>query len=257
MVKRQIITIDEDKCNGCGNCVTGCSEGALKIIDGKAKLVKEEFCDGFGDCIGECPTGALKITKKESKPFNLDKTKEHVENIRGEKGVEEMIKAQQKHEDHQQTPTGGCPGMRMRMMNDDHKGEKNKTTAQNESTNVKSQLRQWPVQIHLLSPQAPYFKDANILVTADCVPTAYVNFQQLIKGKTIALGCPKLDDAAAYVNKLTAIIQNNNLKSISVARMEVPCCGGLVRIVEQALANAKTDLDLNVINISIEGEILH
>ena len=255
MVKRKIITIDEEKCNGCGNCVTGCQEGALQIVDGKAKLVNEKFCDGFGDCIGECPTGALKIVEKETKDFDLEATKKHVKNIRGEKGVQAMLAAQQEHgqeitDNEDDLQACGCPGMSMKTIN------KNNNSQAKATASINSELQQWPVQIHLLSPRAPYFKNANLLVTADCVPVAYGDFQKLLKGKTIALGCPKLDNAEQYITKITKIIKNNDLKSITVARMEVPCCGGLVNIVKTALRQSDSDLKLKVINLSIEGEII-
>ncbi len=247
MVKRKIIIIDEDKCNGCGNCVTGCQEGALQIIDGKAKLVNEQFCDGFGDCIGTCPTGALKIEEKETKDFDLEATKEHVKNIRGQKGVEKMLRAQQAHS---QPVSGGCPGSRMMNMN------KTKSPKNTNQQKVESELQQWPIQLHLLSPQAPYLNNSNLFISADCVPVAYGDFQKLLKGKIIALGCPKLDNAQRYIEKLTEIIKYNNIQSITVARMEVPCCGGLVQIVKNAIDEANSNLELNIINISIDGNII-
>ncbi|AGB42080.1 hypothetical protein Halha_2202 [Halobacteroides halobius DSM 5150] len=256
MAKREIIRIDEDKCNGCGECIVGCHEGALQIVDGVAKLVNEEFCDGFGDCIGECPTGALTIEEREAKEFDLEATKDHVEKVRGEEAVEEMMKAQAEHADedkkesHGHGHTDGCPGSRMRMMNKDN------TKSSGEEVEVESQLEQWPIQIHLLPPTAPYFKNADLLITADCVPAAYGNYhQKMLKGKAVAMGCPKLDDAQAYVDKLTAIIRENNLNSITVARMEVPCCGGLVRIAEQAIQGANSELVLEVETVGINGKL--
>ncbi|SJZ53548.1 ATP-binding protein [Selenihalanaerobacter shriftii] len=254
MAKRKIIRINENKCNGCGNCVTGCHEGALQIIDGKAKLVNESFCDGFGDCIGECPTGALVIEEREAEEFDLQATAEHVKDLRGEEAVEEMLAAQEVHDDNENdtkphSHSGGCPGSRMRVM----KTENNTT---NKNVKIDSELEQWPVQIHLLSPNAPYFENADLLVTADCVPTAYANYHQdLLKGKAVALGCPKLDDANAYIEKFTQIIANNNLNSITIARMEVPCCGGLVHIVEEAIKAAQVDLNVEIITVGIDGEL--
>ncbi|GAB6100104.1 4Fe-4S binding protein [Halanaerocella petrolearia] len=260
MAKREIVKIDEDKCNGCGECITGCHEGALQIVDGVAKLVNEEFCDGFGDCIGECPTGALTIEEREAKEFDIEATKDHVKELRGEEAVEEMMKAQEEHADEEDTTTGhnhshaghtgGCPGSRMRMMN------KTNTESTEDEVEVESQLEQWPVQIHLVPPTAPYFKNADLLVTADCVPAAYGNYhQKMLKGRAVAMGCPKLDDAQAYVDKLAAIIKENDLNSITVARMEVPCCGGLVRIAEQAIQTAGSDLDLEVETVGINGKL--
>ena len=267
MVTREIINIDESKCNGCGNCVTGCKEGAIQIINGKAKLVNEEFCDGFGDCIGECPTGALTIEKREAKDFNLKTTVEHVKNIRGEEAVEEMLEAQKEHDmdidnekvsatkkENEAQVHQGCPGSKTMILKKE-KEEKGTNKEQTDEMNIPSELNQWPVQIHLLPPQAPFYDQADLLIAADCVSVAYGNFQKLIKDKTIAVGCPKLDDADSYVQKLTDIITNNDIKSISIAKMEVPCCGGIVRIVQKALENADSKLDLNIITIGINGEI--
>ncbi|MBM7555883.1 ATP-binding protein [Halanaerobacter jeridensis] len=257
MKTRKIINIDEEKCNGCGNCVTGCHEGALQIVDGVAKLVNEQFCDGFGDCIGECPTGALKIEERKAEEFDLEATKEHVENLRGEEAAKEMIQAQEEHaaeetsHQHQHGHhSGGCPGSRMKMMNKNEKSNNDDKVGE-----VKSQLEQWPVQIDLLSPHAPYFSEADLLITADCVPVAYGNYQQELKGKAVAMGCPKLDDAQSHVNKLASIIKENDLNSIKILRMEVPCCGGMVQIAEQALDKANSDLELEVKTIGINGEV--
>ncbi len=267
MAKRQIIKIDEDKCNGCGLCVTGCHEGALQIIDGKAKLVNESFCDGFGDCIGECPTGALVIEEREAREFDLDATAEHVRSLRGDDAVKDMIKSQEVHEEKEvkvaTDHNGGCPGSRMRVITKPSSGcpgsqmkVMNGGTNDNESEELESELQHWPVQIHLLSATAPYFKNADLLITADCVPVAYANYhQKLLKGRTVAMGCPKLDDGEAYLTKLTSIIANNDIKSITVARMEVPCCGGMVRIVEEAVKTAESDLEVEVVNIGVNGRV--
>ncbi|MCK8817219.1 4Fe-4S binding protein [Natroniella sulfidigena] len=284
MPKRQVIKIDENKCNGCGECVTGCQEGALQIVDGVAKLVNESFCDGFGDCIGECPTGALEIIEREAEDFDLKATVEHVKNVRGEDAVKEMLKAQEAHGeevpeelkemfgeacgclDHDQGDhghgngyhghghhaQGGCPGSRMMEMKKSQAEESEDT----EEVEVQSQLQQWPVQIHLLSPQAPYFKNADLMITADCVPVAYANYhQKMLKGNAVAIGCPKLDDANAYVERLAAIIEQNDLNSITVARMEVPCCGGLVQIAQQAAKKAGTDLEVETTVVSVDGKL--
>ena len=275
MKKRKIINIDEEKCNGCGNCVTGCHEGALQIVDGVAKLVNEHFCDGFGDCIGECPTGALKIEEREAAEFDLEATKDHVEDLRGEEAAEEMMQAQKEHAENEEEDnhghsggcpgskmktmnknkdnhghSGGCPGSRMKMMNKSQKENNNE-----QANNVESQLEQWPVQLDLLSPQAPYFAESDLLVTADCVPVAYGNYQQALKGKAVAMGCPKLDKAQSHIKKLTSIIEENELNSITVLRMEVPCCGGMVQIAKQALEAAGSDLELKVKTVGINGEL--
>jgi ferredoxin len=275
MKTREIIMIDEEKCTGCGDCIVGCHEGALQIVDGVAKLVNEQFCDGFGDCVGECPTGALQIEERAAEGFDLDATKEHVKELRGSEAAERMMKAQEEHasDEENHSHSGGCPGSQMKVMNKDndqhehgHGGgcpgskmmnlDQDKTEATtDEVTTVDSQLEQWPVQIDLLAPQAPYFAEADLLITADCVPVAYGDYQQLLKGKAVAMGCPKLDDAEGYVNKLSAIIEQNDLNSISIVRMEVPCCGGMTKIVEQALKNAGSDLNVEVKTVGINGEL--
>ncbi|MBM7624139.1 ATP-binding protein [Sporohalobacter salinus] len=234
MKKRSIIQIDEDKCIGCGNCVVDCEEGALEIVDGKAKLVNEVFCDGLGNCIGNCPTGALTIEKREAKKFDPEATKKQVKKMKKEK----------------KETSCGCPGKKMKMI--DKKVDKN----ENNEVTVESQLQNWPIQIALLPYEAPYFDNADLLITADCVPGAYGDYHnKLLKGKTVAMGCPKLDNASNYIDKLAAIIENNNLNSITIARMEVPCCSGLVRILEEAINKAESNLNIEVITIGIDGRI--
>ncbi|ADL12702.1 ATP-binding protein [Acetohalobium arabaticum] len=230
MKKRPIIKINEEECNGCGNCVVDCEEGALKIVDGKAKLVNEVFCDGLGDCIGNCPTGALTIEKRAAKEFDPEATEEHVKKMK--------------------ESSCSCPGSKIKVMN------KETEENQDNEVTVKSQLQNWPIQIHLLPSEAPYFENANLLVTADCVPAAYGDYhQQLLKDKIAVMGCPKLDNASSYVNKLSAIIANNNLNSITIARMEVPCCSGLVKIVKEALVEAESNLNIEVVTIGVNGEL--
>ncbi len=242
MKTRQIISIDKEKCNGCGNCVTGCQEGALQIIDGKAELVKEEFCDGFGDCIGECPTGALMIEERPAEEFDLQAAAEHVANLRGKEAAEKMVTEQHEHQ------SSGCPGMQTKEIED------RKAETDQQATAGKSKLGQWPVQIDLLPSTAPYFAEADLLITADCVPIAYGDYHQdLLAGKVVAMGCPKLDEGAKYIEKLAAIITNNDLASITIARMEVPCCGGLTRIVNQAVAKANSSLEPQVVTIGVNG----
>jgi NAD-dependent dihydropyrimidine dehydrogenase PreA subunit len=256
MNKRKIIKIDEDKCNGCGECVTGCHEGALQIVDGKAKLVNESFCDGFGNCIGECPTGALTIEERDAEEFDLEATATHLKETRSEDAVKEMLAAQKAHSEDDEVktpPSGGCPGSRMKMMNNNEDDTENNNS---DNVKIKSELKNWPVEINLLSPNAPYFEDADLLVTADCVPVAYANYhQEMVRGRVVALGCPKLDDANAYVEKLEAIIANNDINNITIARMEVPCCGGLVKIVEKAINRAGPDLEVEVMTVGVNGDL--
>jgi len=249
-MKRKIITINEELCDGCGNCVTACSEGALQLIDGKAKLVKEDFCDGFGDCIGECPTGALKIDERESKPFDEEATKEYLLKTKGKEAVWRMEEAQRKHTLKEPQPLPcGCPGSLSQSL-------KRTETLTLTLTKTESQLRNWPVQITLLPIKAPYYEDVDLLVAADCCAYSYGRFHSdFIKDHTLALGCPKLDDADAYKEKLAAILSENNIKSVTITYMEVPCCLGLVRLVEDAVKGSGKDLPIKKVKIGIKGEI--
>lgn len=251
-MKRKIITINEDLCDGCGNCVTACSEGALQIVDGKAKLVKEDFCDGFGDCMGECPTGALVIEERESKPFDIEATKEFLLKTKGKEAVWRMEEAQKKHEPKEHKPLPcGCPGSMAQTL------KVTKPFTEYSKQKLDPQLRNWPVQITLLPLKAPYYKGADLLVAADCCAYAYAGFHNdFIKGRTLALGCPKLDDADAYKEKLSAILSDNDIQSVTVAYMEVPCCMGLVKLVEDAIKESGKNIPAKKIRIGIQGQIL-
>ncbi|KXG76595.1 ATP-binding protein [Thermotalea metallivorans] len=250
MAIRKIVHIDEEKCNGCGLCVPACAEGAIQIIDGKAKLVADNLCDGLGACLGDCPQGAITIIEREAEEFDEEAVKVHLE--KEKRGDEPR---QQNHHGHHHHG-GGCPGSQMRILN--HKPAKAAAAVVGDGDveiKIKSQLQQWPVQLMLVPPAAPYFEDADLLVTADCVPFAYPNYHlDLLKGKKVVVGCPKLDDIEFYVKKLTQIIKMNNIKSITVAFMEVPCCTGIVRAVEKALADAGKNIPLHRVRIGIEGE---
>jgi ferredoxin len=251
-MKRMIITINEELCDGCGNCVSACSEGALQIVDGKAKIVKEDFCDGFGDCIGGCPTGALKIEERDSMPFDIKATKDYLLNTKGKEAVWKMEEAQKKHESKEQkTMPCGCPGSVVQTLS------REKTTLITGTQKLESQLRNWPVQITLLPLNAPYYKNADLLVAADCCAYAYGSFHgDFIKGHTLAIGCPKLDDSNAYKEKLATILSENNIQSITVIYMEVPCCMGLVKLVEDAVKESRKNIPLKRIKIGIKGEVL-
>jgi ferredoxin len=229
IVVRKIIKIDEGKCNGCGLCANACQEGAIGMVKGKAKLLREDYCDGLGNCLPACPTGAITFEEREAKAFN-------------EKGVE---KQQQK-----EPQTSGCPGSMARTI------QHTETKDTNAATRQTSQLRQWPVQIKLVSVNAAYFNNAKLLVSADCAAYAYGNFHaDFIKDSVTLIGCPKLDDID-YTEKLTEIIKNNNIKSITVVRMEVPCCGGIEQAVKNALQNSGKMLPWQVVTVSVTGEIV-
>lgn len=226
---RKIIYIDEDKCNGCGLCIPNCAEGAMQIIDGKAKLLSDNLCDGLGECLGHCPQDAIHLIEREADAFD-------------ENAVENHLKQEQT-----KPPKQRCPGSKIIDIEQE----------QTEQNNVKmnSQLRQWPVQLHLVPPDAPYLQNSDLLITADCVPLAYANYHQdLLKGKTVVMGCSKLDDIQSYTQKLTEMIQYNDFKSITVAFMEVPCCKGMVRAVETAMEKSGKQIPIYKVQISIDGQ---
>ena len=231
MAKRKIIKIDEEKCTGCGLCVPNCAEGAIKIIDGKARLVSELLCDGLGACLGHCPNGAITIEEREAAPFS----------------EKEIAK---KH------PRGlsGCPGSKVLNL-----GRLAQNTPQPAGAHLKRepQLANWPVQIRLVPANAPYFKDADILVAADCVPFAYPEFhEKLLKGKVLLVGCPKLDDMELYKEKMAEIVKNNDIRSVTYARMEVPCCAGLTGAIQEAIQCSGKNVPFKESVISIRGEQL-
>ncbi|TCL33607.1 4Fe-4S binding protein [Anaerospora hongkongensis] len=237
-MKRNMILIDEDKCNGCGLCISACHEGALQLIDGKARLVSDIYCDGLGACLPACPTGAMQIVEREAAPFD-----------------EEAVAERMKHHAavHPQTviPPLGCPGMQARVF------DKPQSAAQPvQPTAAQSELRQWPCQLRLVPVHAPYFDNAHLLIAADCTAFAYANIHQdFIKNKITLIGCPKLDDAD-YSEKLTQILAAHSIKSLTVLRMEVPCCGGLEHAAKQALINSGQMIPWRVVTISTDGRIL-
>ena len=226
---RKIIKIDQEKCNGCGACASACHEGAIEMLDGKAKLTREDYCDGLGDCLPACPTNAITFEEREAPAYN----------------EEAVLAAKQKKS---VTLPCGCPGTNARAIKRDI------TPAY--SASVTSQLSQWPVQIKLVPVNAPYFDNANLLVAADCTAFAYGNFHnEFIRNHVTLIGCPKLD-GGDYAEKLMQIIANNNIKSVTVARMEVPCCGGIENAVKRALQASSKFIPWRVVTISTDGRIL-
>lgn len=222
---RQIIQIDQEKCNGCGLCVTACHEGAIALIGGKAYLAREHYCDGLGDCLPGCPTGAITFVKREAPAYD----EAAVLKAKAEKAAAHM----------------GCPGTRAQ----------GRTPEAPTAGHCPSQLRQWPVQIKLVPVNAPWFDGADVLVAADCTAYAYGDFHRdMLRGKILLVGCPKLDEGD-YSEKLTGIFSANHIRSVTVARMEVPCCGGLERAVKTAIANSKKDLPYQVITITTDGKV--
>ena len=242
MAIRNIVKIDEDKCIGCEKCVGACAEGAIQMIDGKAKLVSEIYCDGLGACLGCCPTNAITIEQRDAAEFDEEATEKHLQELAKNKAAFEK---QQAHK-----PAGGCPGMKM--MNFAAAPH-----AEAASGDVSSQLSQWPVQLKLVSPLAPYFAESDLMLVADCVPFAMGNFhEKMLKGTAIAVACPKLDETGEYAQKVADIITTGKPQSITVVHMEVPCCTGLLRIAEKAIALAGSELEINDITISLRGEVL-
>jgi len=250
MAKRTIVRIDEEKCTCCGLCIPNCAEGALQIIDGKAKLVSDRFCDGLGACLGHCPEDAIVITEREADEFDEEAVETH---LHAKKEAKPGPKAQPKSQaqPHPSHSFGGCPGSRMMQFNAPEAGGEAKPVARSQST-----LSHWPVQLKLVPVNAPYFNNADLLIAADCVPFAYANFHQdFLKGKAVVVGCPKLDDIELYREKLTEIFKSNSIRSITVPYMEVPCCFGLVAAVEDALEVSGKNIPLKKVKIGIRGEV--
>ena len=272
-MKRQIIEIDEEKCNGCGLCIPNCPEGALQIIDEKARIISDLFCDGLGACIGTCPEGAISTVIREAEPYD---EAEVMENII--KAGPNTIKAHLNHlKDHDQKEyyeqavdilkergipvpeieaeplcaTAGCPGFSPQTI---EKPE----TEHSRQAEFTSELRQWPTQLHLLNPNAPYLDNADLLISADCAPFAFPNFHQhFLKGKIVIHLCPKLDKGIdLYIEKLAQVFKSKNINSVSITRMEVPCCGGIEAIVQKAIEEAGKSKEVKVYTISINGKII-
>ncbi len=241
---RKIIEIDEELCDGCGECVPSCAEGAIEIVDGKARLAAEKYCDGLGACLGECPTGALTVVEREAEEFD-------------EEAVEEYLSSKAQEEAPQEaTMACGCPSTQIQAFSPSTSCEEaNKPAAQ---ASTVSALSHWPVQIHLVPPTAPFLKGADLLVAADCTSVAYPNFHQdFLKGKVVMVGCPKFDDVQEYIQKFTDIFKTAHIKSVIVVVMEVPCCSGLPLIVEKGIEMAGKKVPMETVVISARGEILN
>lgn len=237
---RKIIQIDEEKCDGCGNCIIGCAEGALAIMDGKARVLRDNLCDGLGACIGECPRGALKIVERQAEPFDEAAVAAHLKNLESTAPAKPDLAC-------------GCSSNLVQTITPiapiDCSVEK-----PSEGT---SALSNWPVQIHLVPTDAPFLKNADLLVAADCVPVAFPTFHRdFLQGRVVMLGCPKLDNAQAYVDKLAAIFRTADIKGVTVVVMEVPCCEGLPRIVEKALSMADVTIPFKQVVVNPRGRII-
>lgn len=272
MSKRKIISIDQELCNGCGNCVPNCPEGAIQIIDGKARLISDIFCDGLGACIGECPLGAITIVEREAEEYNEKKVMKNII-----KQGENTIKAHLQHlldhneleyykeaievlkENNIEIPkltkenlVHGCPGAKIIDFSDKNKTQEDETGTRH------SQLKQWPIQLHLISPLAPYYRNKDVFLIADCVAYAFADIhKEYMKNRSIAIGCPKLDsDLEIYVEKVKAMIDESKINTLTVMTMEVPCCSGLLAIAQKALQKANRKIPLKSIVVSIQGDIL-
>ena len=227
---RRIIQIDQEKCNGCGACAEACHEGAIGMVDGKAQLLRDDYCDGLGDCLPTCPTGAITFVQREAAAYD-----------------EAAVKANM--EQKKQTHHSGCPGYQM------HRFDRSQEVPTRQE-DIPSQLAQWPCQIKLVPVNAPYFQDAKLLIAADCTAFAYANLhREFMRGKITLVGCPKLD-SVDYSEKLTQILQNNDIRSLTIVRMEVPCCGGLEMAAKKALQNSGKFIPWQVVTISVDGRIL-
>ncbi len=298
MGRRKIIRINEDLCDGCGECVVACAEGALRIVDGKAKLVNERFCDGFGDCIGDCPTGALVVEEREADAFDFEATRAHVEREGGTEAVRRLEMAAVAHEGHAHgaahapvrglpfgpphgpsrhrpnapSPvsvhgraglrmaapgsSGGCPGTRMQFR--PAREEARPVDGSGPKQAIPSELRQWPVQIHLVQPGAPFFENRELVIMNTCGPIASADVHwRFLRGRSVVVGCPKLDDTRPYAGKLAAILHDPSIPKATVVRMEVPCCGGLTEIAREARSlSGREDLVLEEVTIGVNGDIL-
>ena len=241
-MKRRIIEIDQDKCNGCGACAAACHEGAIAMVDGKAKLMRDDYCDGLGDCLPACPTGAITFVEREAAAYDEQAVMDN-----------KRRKMQEKMKKEGMTLPCGCPGSRSQKI--EHAEAEGSCAAETSARPV-SRLSQWPVQIKLVPTNAPFFDGAKLLIAADCTAYAYAAFHEdFIKGHITLVGCPKLD-GADYSEKLGEIIRDNDIKSVTVVRMEVPCCGGLEHAAKTALQNSGKFIPWQVVTVSTDGKIL-
>jgi len=276
MAKRKIITINQKKCNGCGECIPNCPEGAIQLIDGKARLISDIFCDGLGACLGHCPQGAINVEEREAEPYDERKVMKnvvkqgkntiiaHLQHLKEHGEIEYLKEALDYLKDHdikvefkKETNTDtfqphGCPGSQSIAFEQDAPVKQNSIHFQ------PSQLRHWPVQMHLISPDASYFKQSDVLLAADCVAYAIGDFHQLfLSGKRLAIACPKLDsNKDIYLQKLITLIEEAKINTLTVVTMQVPCCTGLLLLAKKAVEEAKRNIPIKHIMISIKGEII-
>ena len=256
-VTRKIVRIDEEKCDGCGACVPGCAEGALQIIDGKAKLVSEVYCDGLGACLGECPQDAITIEDREAEQFDEEAVEHHLHQQQHPHDVHDTLacgcpsSTVQQFEDKEEALPCGCPSTTITEFDKCGLSGAVEPAARAEST-----LSHWPVQLTLVPPNAPFLQGTNLLLAAHCVPFSYPNFHQdLLKDHALLIACPKLDDFEAHLAKLTNVFKSSDIKSVTVARMEVPCCSGLVHMAQEAIKRSGKNIPFTEVVVGVRGEI--
>ncbi len=236
MVLRNIVKIDEDKCNGCGQCVDACAEGAIEIVNDKAKLVSDIYCDGLGACLGHCPQDAITVEQREADEFDEEATKAYLDEKKSPEKKTDCV----------------CPGMMAKELRG-----KSSSAESGPAAAISSQLTHWPVQLKLVPPNAPYFANADLLLVADCVPFAMGDFHsRFLQDHSIAIGCPKLDDSQFYIEKLTQILKANSLNSLTVIHMEVPCCAGLTHVAKEAIIRSGLKMSFADITISLAGDVI-
>lgn len=261
--KRKIVNIDETRCNGCGQCVQACAEGAIELVDGKARLSAEKYCDGLAACLGECPQGAIDIIEREADPFDPEAVEENLKaNPKSQflnpkqsneiQGIRSKLQTSNSTFDQEPMLQCGCPSTQVEtFMSEESQAD------QKENTSHKSELTHWPVQIKLVPPTAPFLKRADLLVVSDCVPVAYPNFHSdFVKGKVVMIGCPKFDDVDEYVGKFSQIFKTAQIKSVTIAIMEVPCCSKMPMIVRKALELSHASIPTEIVVVNAKGKIL-
>jgi ferredoxin len=249
MAVRDVVEIDQELCDGCGLCVTACAEGAIAVVDGKARLVSETYCDGLGACLGECPQGAITVVQRESQPFDEEAVARHLESMKPQpRAAVAPLPVMAAVSGHAH---GGCPGSRAQAF-------VAPAPAGGSAHEEPSQLGHWPVQLHLVPPAAPFFAGADVLLAADCVAYAVGGFHgRFLAGRSLAIACPKLDShQEVYLEKIRTMVEEAGIRSLTVMVMEVPCCGGLVRLVQQAVAGARRSVPVTCLVVGVRGEVL-
>lgn len=271
-MRREIIRIDEEKCDGCGDCVVACEEGAIQVIDGKARLVKDTYCDGLGACIGDCPQGALTIEVREAGDFDEEAVKQHLARLVANQMQSQARPVPPVQPTAPSAAPSGCPGSRPQAIRPprptmstpcsgpasiERRPDSAAPSGSPAAGPLQSTLGNWPIQIHLMPVNAPYLQNARLLLAADCVPFAYADFhRKLLDGRVVMVGCPKLDDAALYREKLAEVFRQNDLQEVMIGVMEVPCCFGMVMLVRQAMLDSGKTIPINLTKIGVRGDVL-